>query len=90
MMGQTMSGDTNGGSEDSGRYQPIERIEVVPIGEVGDGGVWLRHDPDPPHNRSKFELEYDWGNHVDTVYLGDEEHLQKLIDVLERYVGTER
>lgn len=74
----------------SDRYQPNERIEVVPIGEIGDGGVWLRHNPNPPSHRSKFELEYDWGYDVDRVFLGDEGHLRNLVDVLQRYVDTAR
>lgn len=76
-------------TDTDGTDHAVERIKIVPIGEVGDGGVWLRHDPNPPHNRSKYELEYDWGTSVDTVYLGGEDQLQKLIAVLERYVDTE-
>ena len=70
----------------------VTREMVFPAGEIGDGGVWIRHETDPPDNRCHYELEYDWddrGRDIDTVYLGDEAHVRHLIGVLQRLIDTD-
>lgn len=71
------------GSNTSDRERSPLFIEAVPIGEIGDGSVRVRYDPEPAHNRSKFEIEWAWSDdEADVVYAGDQKHALAIIEAL--------
>lgn len=69
-----------------------QRIEIAPVGEVGDGAVVLGHNPTPAHHRSEFELYYEWDGdpeRADTVYIGGKAQAVALAEAITELIDDE-
>lgn len=66
-----------------------EYVEVVPIGEVGDGAVVIGYNPHPAPHRSEFEIYWDWGDSCETVYLGGKPQVVALVNALNELIDRD-